>query len=441
MTLKELVLVSLILFFALFSRLFRLNYPTQMYFDELYHVPAAMMMSDGNFETPFNFRQESYDGQNIADWLHPPLAKYFQSTSIYFLGKNAFAWRLPSLVFSLFSLVLFYFFLRFLGKHFFFKKAELIDAGQKNELAINLALLGTFFLSLNGLFFVQSRIAMNDIFVLFFILAATFSYFVYMSSKKYGYLFLSGVLLGFALASKWTALWVILLLFVREFLPIKNFRKLPFLLFSLLFTPLFIYFLSYLPMFLAGYRIGDFFLLQKVIALSQLQNPNAHLYSSEPLSWLLNLRPVWYFTADNLKALWTANIYALDNPLLSFYSLMALVVTAIFLISEKQKTILKETILLIFSLYLLSFAPWLVFSRPMFIYHYLPALPFLITLLSYFLVNILRKIPDLAKRRAWTFNLLFWPLFFFIIFYPHWTALRVPTDFANAVYFFVPNWR
>ena len=88
MTLKEIVVLSLILLFALFTRLFRFNYPSQMYFDERYHVPAAMMLSDGNFQTPFDFNQSSYDGQNIADWLHPPLAKYFQAVSIHFLGKN-----------------------------------------------------------------------------------------------------------------------------------------------------------------------------------------------------------------------------------------------------------------------------------------------------------------------------------------------------------------
>jgi len=77
----------------------------------------------------------------------------------------------------------------------------------------------------------------------------------------------------------------------------------------------------------------------------------------------------------------------------------------------------------------------------MFFHHYLPALPFLISIMSYLLLSSLNKITSQAKRRAWTFNLLFWPFFFFIIFYPHWTALQVPSDFANAVYFFIPNWR
>lgn len=438
MTLKEIVIFGLILFFALFTRLFRLSYPGQMYFDEVYHVPAAMMLSDGNFVTPFDFGQSSYDGQNTADWLHPPLAKYFQAASIHFFGKNPFSWRLPSLIISLLVLIIFYFFLRFLGRKVFFKKE---DSLSRDDLSINFALLGSFFLSLDGLFLTQSRIAMNDVFLVFFLLVAVFSYFAYWFSKKYSFLFLSGIFLGLALASKWTALWIILLLFVREFLQIKNFRKLPFLIFALLFTPLFIYFLSYLPMFFGGWNIFDFFILQKTIILSHLTNPNVHLYSSGPLSWLINLRPVWYFTAINVQSFWTANIYAIENPLLSLYLFLALSVAALFLSIEKNISILKETILLLFLLYLCSFTPWLLFTRPMFIYHYLPAIPFLIALLSYFVINFLRKIKDTTKKRAIAFNLLFWPLFFFIIFYPHWTALQVPIDFATAVYFFIPNWR
>lgn len=438
MTLKEIFIFSLILLFALFGRLLRLNYPSQMYFDEVYHVPAAMMFSDGNFVTPFDHNQTSYDGQNVADWLHPPLAKYFQALSINLIGKNPLAWRLPSLIFSILSLIAFYFLLRLLGKNVFFKKENF---EKKNELATLLALLGTFLLSLDGLFLVQSRIAMNDIFVLFFILLAVFCYFVYSFSKNYLYLLLTGIVLGLALASKWTALWIILLFFIKELLSLNSLRKLPFLIFSLILTPLFIYLLCYLPMFLTGKTFFDFLLLQKTIALSQLTNPNAHLYSSGSLSWLLNLRPVWFFMANSTNSKLLANIYALDNPLLSLYLFLAFLLTIIFLLSDRKSSFLKNNILFIFSIYLANFLPWIVFSRPMFIYHYLPAIPFLMILLSYFLINFLRKITDHSKKKAIAFNLIFWPFFFFLLFYPHWTALPVPKSFANAVYFFIPNWR
>ncbi len=440
MTLKEILGLFLILSLVLFSRLFRLYFPSEMYFDEVYHVPAAMMLSEGDFQTPFTSIPGSYDGQHVIDWLHPPLAKYFQAFFMSFFGKHALAWRLPSVLMAFFTVLVFYFFLRFLGKNFFWVTEP---AKQRNNLAINLALLGSFFLSLSGLFLTQSRIAMNDVFLLFFLLLAVFLYFIYLQNKSYKFLFLSLVVLGLALSSKWTALWIILLLFFRELTLVSSYKKLPFLFFCFCLTPLFIYLLSYLPMFLGGSNLIDFLSLQKSIIDSQLTNPNMHLYSSDPLSWWLNLRPVWFFavSSHDLPVAWVANIYALENPLLSLYLSLTFVFIVISLLKKDQNSLARKAIWLLFGFYLASFLPWIFFTRPMFLHHYLPALPFLIAIMSYLLVASLSQIKDQAKRRAITFNLLFWPFFIFIIFYPHWVGLRVPSSFANAVYFLLPSWR
>lgn len=435
MTLKELLLFGLILFFALFSRLFHLGYPSQMYFDEIYHVPTAILIRNGDFQTPFSF--SSAPNQANIDWLHPPLAKYFQALSITLFGITALAWRLPSLIFSLFTLVVFYFLVRFLGQNFFFKKES---NTKKIDLSINLSLIACFFLSLDGLFLVQSRIAMNDIFVLFFTLMAIFIYVIYLANKKSLMLLVSGALFGLALASKWSALWILLFLLIKELLMLKSIKKIPFLLFSLLLTPAFVYLLVYLPMFWQGQNLSDFLVLQKTILLSQLTNPSAHLYSSNPLIWVLNLRPVWYFTVP-VSVTWSANIYALDNPLLGLYMILAFFMSIWFLLKHKLNDLAHKSIYFILLLYLSSFLPWIIFSRTMFFYHYLLAIPFLLILLSYFLVSYLNQIKDKQKKQALMFNLLFWPFFFFIIFYPHWTALPVPKNFIEAVYFFLPSWR
>ncbi len=435
MTLKELLLFGLILFFSLFSRLFHLGYPSQMYFDEIYHVPTAILIRNGDFQTPFSF--SSAPNQANIDWLHPPLAKYFQALSITLFGITALAWRLPSLIFSLFTLLVFYFLVRFLGQNFFFKKES---NTKKIDLSINLSLIACFFLSLDGLFLVQSRIAMNDIFVLFFTLMAIFIYVIYLANKKSLMLLVSGALFGLALASKWSALWILLFLLIKELLMLKSIKKIPFLLFSLLLTPAFVYLLVYLPMFWQGQNLSDFLVLQKTILLSQLTNPSAHLYSSNPLIWVLNLRPVWYFTVP-VSVTWSANIYALDNPLLGLYMILAFFMSIWFLLKHKLNELAHKSIYFILLLYLSSFLPWIIFSRTMFFYHYLLAIPFLLILLSYFLVSYLNQIKDKQKKQALMFNLLFWPFFFFIIFYPHWTALPVPKNFIEAVYFFLPSWR
>lgn len=439
MTLKELIFLILILFFALSTRLFRLNYPSQMYFDEVYHVPAAMMMSAGDFSRPFNSQQGTYDGQHIADWLHPPIAKYFQLVSMFLLGKNPLAWRLPSVFFALLTVFIFYFGVKYIGLKFFFKH---LPTSEKDSKSVNLGLVAGYFLSLSGLFLVQSRIAMNDVFLLFFLLLGSFAYFIYLGQKRYLFLFFSALFLALALSAKWTAFWLILFIFIREITSIKSYREVPFLLFCFCLTPIFVYVLSYSPMFFAGHNLNDFLVLQKTIFCSQLSNPSFHAYSSEPLSWLLNWRPVWFFTnISSSPSGFIANIYALENPLLGLYLLVTFVLTFLSLLKRDRQSLSRKTVWLLFSFYLASFLPWIFFSRPMFIYHYLPAIPFLIILLSYFLLNLVDKIADKEKRKALFFNLLFWPFFFFLLFYPQWTALPVPESFASAVYFLLSNWR
>ena len=434
MSLKDLFLLALILAFAFFSRFFNLSYPGTMYFDEVYHVPSAMMMADGDFVKPFEWWQQSYDGVNNFDWLHPPLAKYFQAISMSVLGKTPIAWRLPSVVFSLITLVLFYFFLKFIGDNFFFKKYK-----KKTSL---FSLLGTLFLSLEGLFLVQSRIAMNDVFLLFFILLAVFSYFYYLTLKKESkqadlILLLMGLFWGLALATKWSAFFPLLVLmtyhlFAQEFAEKSFFRRLPFLLFAFVLIPFFIYFLSYLPMFLAGKKLSYFWVLQGQILRSQLSNPAIHKYSSTPLQWFFNLRSILYFS--NNKG---SMIYALGNPILYIYFILT--IPLLFMSSVFKKN--KKNLLLLLLLYFASFTFWIFSPRILFFYHYLPAIPFIIVLLSLMITDYLFTIEDISRRRAFLFNIIFWLVFVFIIFYPNWVAIPVPDIFREAIYFSLETWR
>ena len=440
MTTKELLILTLILFFALFTRLFRLDYPSQMYFDEVYHVSAAMLMTEGDFLTPFTPTTLTYDGQHTLDWLHPPLAKYLQAASMALFGKTPLAWRLPSVAASLGVLLAFYFLLRLLGQHYFF---HWLKGAERQAAAINLALVGTFLFSLDGIFLVMSRLAMNDVFLLCFGLLAVLAYVWRLKQQRSLHLLLVGFCLGLALATKWSVLWLLVVLLLHELGRLRAWHKLPFVLFSLVATPLFLYLLSYLPSFWQGLSLSEFFSFQETIAWSQLSNQSQHPYSSDPLSWPLNWRPVWFFAANQafLPNDFIANIYLLANPLLTTLGLLALLVafTAMFARGIWSSSIQITYFLL--TLYLANLLPWVFFKRPLFLHHYLLATPFLLIITSYFAFNLISQIKDHGKRRACLFNFLFWPLLVFVIFYPHWTALKVPENFANVVYFFLENWR
>ncbi len=78
-----------------------------------------------------------------------------------------------------------------------------------------LSLFSAFVFSLDGLFLVSSRIGMNDVYVLFFSLLS-----VYLFIKE-KHLF-SALALGLAFSSKWSALWVLPVIFSSFFVFRKN---------------------------------------------------------------------------------------------------------------------------------------------------------------------------------------------------------------------------
>ena len=63
---------------------FRLNSPPEAYFDEgAFYIPAAREYLNGNF---------------LANFEHPPLAKLFMSAGILIFGDNPWGWRTRRLV-------------------------------------------------------------------------------------------------------------------------------------------------------------------------------------------------------------------------------------------------------------------------------------------------------------------------------------------------------
>jgi len=112
------------------------------------------------------------------------------------VGGYHFAWRLPGVIFGALAVgVLF-----LLGRILFRRRTVGVLAG--------------LFVLLDGMFFVQSRIAMNDVYTGFFILAAylVFAWLWIRRRSWRSFVLLMpviGVLLGLALASKWVAAYAI----------------------------------------------------------------------------------------------------------------------------------------------------------------------------------------------------------------------------------------
>ncbi len=387
------ILIAIILLTG-FLRLFRLDYPNQYVFDEVYHAFTA---KEYLTLSPVPWEWWNTPPPGVAyEWTHPPLAKEIMAASMFLLNtQDAWAWRLPGALLGVLSVYLIY----LLAKKLF-----------KNE---NIALVSSFIFSLDGLNFVQSRVGMNDIYYVTFFLVAL----LLLLNKKYLF---SAIFLGLALASKWAAIYAFLI-----FVPILliNRQYIKFLYF--IFLPPIIYSLSYLPFFLLGHSPEQFIQLQQQMWWYHTNLKATHSYTSPWWSWPLNLYPVWYFVDYQKNTM--ANIFASGNSVVFWLGSGAIILTA-------WEVIKKRSLNLI--LVLLGFAafwlPWAISPRIMFLYHFSPSVPFLSLALGRQISLILEK----EKGKKLAFVILLAILIGFILMFPFLTGIPLPRDFIKLFFLF-----
>ena len=388
------LLLIAILIFASLSRLIRIDYPNKYIFDEVYHAYTAKEYLKGNKEawSPWGKSEPGV----AFEWLHPPIEKESITASMYVLrSTDAWAWRLPGALLGIFSIFLVY-------------KVSLLLF--KNEVT---ALISAFIFSIDGLVFAQSRIGMNDVYLVAFILVSV----IFFIQKKY---FFSALFMGVAIATKWPGIFLSLvyfpiLIYQRQF---KN------CLFFVIIPPI-IYLLSYTPYFLIGYKWSDFVELHRQIWWYQTSLKATHDYSSPWWSWPLNLYPVWYFVDYQGDKI--ANIFASGNPPLFWMGIPALAVTL--WEAFKRKSI---NLFLIVMGFLAFFLPWAFSPRIMFLYHYSPSIPFLTLALGYQLGS-----RFYSKKKSTILLLLSIIVLGFILYYPFLTGIHIPKYLIK--FFFLTN--
>lgn len=178
---RHLLLIG-ILATAVFTRFWRLGTPGGFYFDEVYDAFTAREILNGN-GAAWEFSAAAPQGFAF-EWVEPALHELFMAGGMLFFGDaSAIGWRFFGALFGVGSIIFVY----LLGKRLF--KSEIV------------ALSAAFLMTVEGLFFVQSRLATNDIYLLFFALGSLY----FLVSDRY---LLSGIFLGAALATKWTGLFI-----------------------------------------------------------------------------------------------------------------------------------------------------------------------------------------------------------------------------------------
>lgn len=389
---KKYLLIGILLFAAL-TRLYGLHSPDHEYFDEVYHAFTARIIVDGD---PKAWEWWNPHPEGFAyEWTHPPFAKLAMAGSMLIFGQNSFAWRLPAAVFGVGVVYLVY----LVGKQLF-----------KSE---EVGILASAIVALDGLVLVMSRIGMNDIYLLFFLLLC----FYLFLKEKY---FFSALFWGFALASKWSAVWILPLLALAF---MSQRRKFDIKILYFVLVPPIVYLGAYFPMFVTGHDINLWWGMQKQMWWYHTGLEAEHAYTSPWWSWPLLLRPVWLFVERAPSVV--SNIYALGNPVIACTGLVSITLGLYSLFYKRNKALG----LAIFG-WMIFFIPWSLSPRIMFYYHYLPAMPFLALVIAYALVHNAKFLRVFIVVT----------LLLFMYFYPHWTGIQIP-DWLSNTYYWLPSWR
>lgn len=391
----RIILVS-ILAFAFLTRTFNLGRPQNEYFDEVYHAFTAKVILSSDAAKAWEWWNTPPEGF-AYEWTHPPLAKLGMALGMIIFGENSFGYRIPGAILGTISVLLTY----LIAKKLFGDEVT--------------AILSAAALSLDGLALVMSRIGMNDSFMLFFTLLTV--YFFLCQNN-----FLSALSFGLAISSKWSAIWVLPILFVI-WLRRKN-KLNPSLFFWFVLLPVAIYLLTYLQMFLTGHDFSVWWGMQEQMWWYHTGLKATHAYSSSWWSWPFLIRPIYLYTSSEVGGM-VARIYAFGNPAVFWFGITSVIASFLYAFMEKNKNLS----LVVFS-YLIFFVPWALSPRIMFLYHYLPSIPFLAIATGY----VLRRNPKLILAY------LVICLLFFIYFYPHWAGLSVPL-WLDRSFYWLPSWR
>lgn len=387
-------IILLILVFSLFSRLFNLENPPGDYFDEIYHGFTAKTIANGDPGVWDWMVQNPPD--KAYEWTHPPLAKEIMAGSILVFGERNFSARVPGALAGVGIVYLTYLIALALTK--------------SRDISVISALL----ISIDGLVFTMSRIATADIYFVFFVLL---SFYFYLKDK---YLF-SSIALGMSLATKWTTFWFLPLLLVTHISLRRKIFDYRLVMFAVI--PVLVYLASYLPMFLFGYDFEHFIGMQKQMWWYHTGLKATHPYTSPWWSWPFMTRPVYLYQFDNKSLL--GNIYAMGNPLVFYCGVVSILWGFYYAIKTRSKKIS-----LILFAYLIFFVPWAASPRIMFIYHYLPSIPFMVILIAIAL-----------KKNEWLVApIVLGSFLLFIYFYPHWTGIPIPESFSSS-YYWIKSWR
>ena len=432
-----------ILTIALFLRLWQLDFIPYPTFDEVYFPKYA---------------EEYLQGAPIWEG-HPPLAKYMIMLGIILFGHNAIGYRIASAVFGALVPVL------------------VIGVAYRLTFQRTFALLSGLFLLSDGLFLVESRLGLINVFLV--ATGLTSQIFLLAGLRQQGklrtlLLGYAGVMLGASASVKWNGLGFSLLLFllilfiwaIAKFSPkhlaktgvFSEIIKLHWWEYLLCFViaPIAFYLVQWIPLLMlnsggipqeTGWGAIHWF-WQSLIRVHQHilwwhssttvittdSTHPAHPYCSSAISWSVSARPVSYYF-QNLNDGYFLVIHAIGNPILWWLSTLSVVIitgASILTGFRKSTYLLTESSYLILG-YFANYAPWLLVKRCLFIYHYLSAALFSFMALAWLVSQMLARQGIIRYLGYVIIAIIILSQIFFM---PIWLGMPIsPSQFYQRIWF------
>ena len=398
--------------------LVRLTIPSKPFFDEVHYLPAARALLA--LSHPSNIE-------------HPMLGKELLALGIMLFGDNPLGWRIMPALFGTLALLA--------GM-----RALWFASGSRFASIAGGILLATAFP-----IFVQSRIAMLDIFMASFLLVALWAIAGAVRENETGRrrLAIAGVALGLSMAAKWNAVPLAMvpgLAFAAIRLRAAGWRGFvsnrgaPVAGMSIWeaalwlgLLPLATYAITFMPaMFYASHPIAPGGLLelhQRMIEL-QRQVVQPHTYQSVWYEWIFDWRGIWYLYEPIDGA--QRGVLLIGNPLTMVLGLAALAWAAWAGIARGRKDALALVVL-----YAVALGTWIVAQKPVqFYYHYLLPSCFLIGTLALVLDALWQRgrsvLPLLVLGGSAAAFAWFWPIL---------SAASLPGEMAFERWMWLDGWR
>ena len=395
------------------------------YFDEYFYVANGY---------------DVLNGDEMFDRSHPPLA----STLIVLLTKNfgisPFVYRFSGNLLGVLMIPLLYVF------------------ALKMFNSRNTALFAAFLLAFDFMHFVQSRVAVIEVFLVFFVLLACFLlYCLFIDSYeeerplRLWLLPLTGVVIGLALSCKWTGGYVVLaaipictIIGRNESRKLKRRSVLRFTfiaLSSILVTPAAVYFCSFVPVMLAQGGVSYFFDYNAFMAGFHEGYYPQLIFASEWYEWLTVTTPFLYdsnaLVVDG--TMMRSSIVCMGNPLLWWLFIPATVGAGIILLNRNVRTVIGERGNAVYLLVLIAmmFLPWPFIGRVKFIYYFFMYVPIFILLLCMGIRHLLH-IGWISKLSVMAFSTLI--VVTFGLFYPILSGMLIDPEPVRSWLQVLPGW-